>query len=113
MGVHGHWRTDRRNLALHEAALRKLRADPGLAEACRALLDRWLRSPELSASRPYLARWRELLAGSLDELSAVVPDEERGQALRQCSPLGPVFTARERWKILAGVNRELSERGTR
>jgi hypothetical protein len=98
-------RSDLRNLHLHRAAVEKLRRDPALRGPCLALVERWLAAPELQHARPYLERWRELLTGAPDdELSRVVLDPDAGQALRKCSPLGPVFTPRERWAVLAEVS---------
>lgn len=97
-------RSDVRNLHLHRAALEKLRRTPALRGRCLDLVTRWIETPELRPSLPYLLRWRELLESAPDdELARVVLDADRGQALRQCSPLGPVFEPRERWALLAQV----------
>jgi len=106
MDAHGHSRADRRNLHLHRAALAKLREDPHLLEPCIALVETWLKAPEQRAAQPYLERWREMLTRwSLADVARVVLDEIAGQALRQCSPLGPALTPRERWALLEEVNR--------
>jgi hypothetical protein len=79
-----------------------------LRGACLALLERWRADPARAASALHLARWREMLEGWSDErIAAVVLDDEGGQALRQCSPLGPALSPRERWRILEEVNRRL------
>jgi hypothetical protein len=41
----------------------------------------------------------------IERLAAVVLDPIDGLTLRQCSPLGPVLTPRERWAALAEVDR--------
>lgn len=106
MDGHGHQRADRRNLELHRAALARLRERPDLRAPCLALVARWLAAPEQRPSRPWLERWQELLARSGDdEIAATVLDPDGGQTLRQCSPLGPVLAPRERWAILAAVDR--------
>lgn len=102
----GRQRSDLRNLHLHRAALDKLRQDPALRGPCLGLVERWLAALEQRPSRTYLERWQELLRSAPDdELARVVLDPDGGQALRQCSPLGPVFAPRERWALLAEVSR--------
>jgi len=48
-----------------------------------------------------LATWTD------DQLMKLVLDEKQGQVLRQCSPLGPLLTSRERWEILEHTNQSL------
>ena len=98
-------KSDRRNLHLHRAAMARLRERPELRARCLSLLERWIRSPELAGARVYLQQWRELLLHASDEeLERVTLDPDGAQALRSCSPLGPVFTPRERWALLREVN---------
>ena len=47
----------------------------------------------------------------LDCVAKVVLDEEHGQMLRQCSPLAPVLTPRERWAALKEINQRLESGG--
>ena len=102
---HGHAAADMRNLELHRVALDKLRAFPQLTARCLELLERWLSQPECRPARQYLEHWREMLSGwSVDRIAAVVLDPEGGQALRQCSPLGPALSPQERWAVLRIVN---------
>ena len=49
----------------------------------------------------------------VDRIANLVLDEERGQTLRQCSPLGPTLTPKERWQLLAEVDREADEQAAR
>jgi hypothetical protein len=115
MPRHGHSRADARNLALHQAALLKLKQRPELQARVLELLDRWLGQEELQSARRSLETWREMLTSwSLAAVQEQVLDEERGQVLRQCSPLAPVLTPRERWAILKTVNERLEreERGS-
>ena len=102
---HGHSGADARNLHLHRAAVEKLRRSPELVEPCLRLVNRWLSVPEQPARR-WLFEWQEMLAHwSVDQLADVVLDEVRGQTLRQCSPLGPLLTPRERWRLLEEIGR--------
>ena len=105
---HGHDRADRRNLHLHRAALDNLRLRPELRAPCLRLVEAWLARPDHPAL-PWLRKWQQMLADwPVDRLAEAVLDAERGQTLRQCSPLGPVLTPQERWRLLAEVNRELA-----
>lgn len=111
---HGHHKAERRNHHLHRAALAKLREEPERKTAALELLERWLADERLESSRPWLLEWRALLTErTIDDIAAIVLSEE-GQALRQCSPLGPLLTPQERWKALAEVNAALrdGERGS-
>lgn len=97
--LHGHSKADLRNWHLHRVALEKLHRHPELMSAVLSLLDGWLRDEKLRASYSYLQQWRELLTTSpFEEMRALLLDTERGQALRQCSPLGPLLTPQERWQ---------------
>jgi hypothetical protein len=98
---HGHTQADERNLWLHRAALAKLAAEPALRERCLASLERWLANAAFASSRVHLERWRDMLLHWPDqELAALILDVERGQTLRQCSPLAPTLTPAERWRLL-------------
>lgn len=44
----------------------------------------------------------------VERIGRVVLDVEAGQTLRQCSPLGPALTPRERWATLAAADAELA-----
>src|SRR5437667_3403312 len=86
MQRHGHARADARNLHLHRAALDNLRARPEQRHACARLVESWLAAPEAPA-RKWLEQWRDMLAEwPVERIAEVVLDEDRGQALRQCSP---------------------------
>jgi len=100
--LHGHSKADLRNWHLHRVALEKLQRHPELLSAVLGLLDGWLGDDNLRSSRPWLEQWREMLtAWPFERMRATLLDPERGQTLRQCSPLGPVLTAQERWQALA------------
>jgi len=109
MQRHGHRFADARNLHLHRAALDKLRREPERRGACLQLVESWLAQPE-PAARRWLEEWRRMLADwPVEEIARVVLDETGGQTLRQCSPLGPLLAPRERWQLLAEINRALAE----
>ncbi|MCC6811326.1 MAG: hypothetical protein IT381_28100 [Deltaproteobacteria bacterium] len=108
--MHGHSKADARNLGLHQVALKKLAQHPELRVRCIALVDRWLAMPERAPSASWLRDWRQMLETWSDaQLASVVLDEVGGQTLRQCSPLGPALTPRERSAALIEINRSFSE----
>ncbi|MSP61480.1 MAG: hypothetical protein EXR72_14265 [Myxococcales bacterium] len=75
---------------------------------CLRLVEEWLATPNPPAGK-WLEQWREMLAHwPVERLAEVVLDELGGQTLRQCSPLGPLFTPRERWKLLEEINRAMA-----
>ena len=106
--LHGHSKSDARHLHLHQVALEKLRREPALKTGVLELLERWLDDDRLRCSRSWLEEWRTmLLTWPFDRLTQVVLDAERGQSLRQCSPLAGVLTPQERWKAIEEVNERL------
>ena len=108
--LHGHSKADVRHWRLHEAALDKLRLHPELLAPVLSLLDRWLEQEDLRPARRWLEQWREMLTTwPFERLFQTVLDEEQGSILRQCSPLGPVLTASERWAALEEANRQERE----
>jgi hypothetical protein len=110
MNTHGHAKADYRNLELHRTALGKLKSNPELLPAVLALLRRWLDDETLRPSWPHLRRWREALTEwPIERLEALVLDPEEGQVLRQCSPLGPVLTPRERSVAFMEAERKARE----
>lgn len=110
---HGHRKSELRNLHLHHAAMEKLRREPHLREPCLQLVQRWLADPENGASHPWLQSWEQMLTSwDVPRMAAVVLDDLEGQTLRQCSPLGPVFSPRERWSLLATINAEFARTTT-
>jgi hypothetical protein len=94
----GHLRIDQRSLALHHAVAEKLRAHPELLEIARQNLSRWY--ADAGRSQPYLDEWRRILDLPLEEVLALMEqDDERMTALRQSSPFAGVLDPAERWAI--------------
>jgi len=111
MPRHGHAKADERSLELHQAALEKLGKNPELRPPVVKLVERWLEREDQRSSRPWLEEWRDMLTTwTLPAIMDLVLDEERGHVLRQCSPLAPVLTPRERWAVLKRVT-SASKRG--
>lgn len=105
---HGHERADQRNLHLHRVALKKLRRYPELTSHALELVEKWLEDEATQPSRAWLEEWRVMLSDwSVERMMDVVLDPQGGQTLRQCSPLGPVLTPRERWDALHEINERM------
>ena len=91
---------DRQSLLLHQAAVRLLERDPALIEKVKATLAHWLVQGD-PHTRPLWLQWQEIL----DRLdwAAAIEDSERGQQLRQASPLATVLPEDVRLGILRQV----------
>lgn len=92
-----HRRQDLRSLDLHCEAVRVLKEDPERVQRALEVLDRWeaVVDPQ---SNPLLGEWRRIIAGRLWDLA--VEDSDRGQQLRQTSPLGFVLEASVRDEVI-------------
>lgn len=85
-----------RSLAYHRVVAERLRADASILNAARARVARWL----LESQTFYALRWREVLAGDVDAVAAVLTERsERAAELRQSSPFAGVLSPAERWHI--------------
>lgn len=80
-----HRQSDLQSLRLNQAAVAALRDRPHLLERVLGTLDHWDRvAPE--GSQALRDEWRRiLLSGNYEQ---VLTDDDRGQQLRQASPLG-------------------------
>jgi hypothetical protein len=104
--MNGLTRSELKALALHCAVADSLKRRPeSRAIALRRL--EWLREKNPAGAR-YYDEWRQLLLGSLTDLTATLTDESpRGCALRQESPFGDILTQRERAAIYRKVAHQL------
>lgn len=94
---------DLQSLALHEEAVRRVRADPALLQQAQATLDRWLLGGP-SRSSTLWKEWQTILAQG--RWRKALGRTRRAQELRQASPLTTVLPEDVRQNILAQV-REL------
>lgn len=92
---------DLQSLALHEEAVRLVRADPALLEQARSTLDRWLGAGH-SRSSGLWREWQDIL--SQRRWRKILGRTRRAQELRQASPLTTVLPDDVRQGILAQVN---------
>lgn len=89
----GHLRHDLRSLALHEEAVRILCEHPEKAARALEVLARWQAQGDVH-TKPLWDEWQRIIEGRLWDLA--VQDNDRGQQLRQASPLGFVLTEDQR-----------------
>lgn len=89
--------SDLQSLHLHQAAIDILKLQPERLRAVLATLDHWdAVAPQ--ASKPLRDEWREILQRGLWERALALDD--RGQQLRQSSPLGRALPAGRRLDII-------------
>lgn len=92
---------DLQSLALHEEAVRLVRADPALLHRAEETLQRWLQSGNSRSSSLWL-EWQEIL--KREQWRKVLGRTRRAQELRQASPLITVIPEDVRQGILAQVS---------
>jgi hypothetical protein len=84
-------------LAFHRQAIGRMKEQSGLVEQALQTLVRWEAQRGVTASDPYLQRWRELLLQGCETVEAqVCQDSAEAATLRNVSPLGFVLSADER-----------------
>lgn len=95
-----HQLQDVQSLALHEEAVRLVRADPDLLYQAQETLERWLQSGP-SRSSGLWKDWQDILKHG--KWRKVLGRTRRAQALRQASPLTTVLPEKTRKRILSQV----------
>jgi hypothetical protein len=100
-----HRLAETRSLALHTEVARQLKLRPEALETARRRVRDWLEKGGVS---DYWARkWFDVLAGSIDEVIAVITDTgEEARDLRQTSPFAGVIDPRKRWSILREIRKD-------
>ena len=93
---------DRRSLLMHQEAVRMLLADPMLASKALATLERW-DSQVSEHSKPLRDRWVEIIKAR--DWSAATEESERGNQLRQASPLSCLLPNDVRLAIIEATKR--------
>ena len=96
----GHQAQDLQSLALHEQAVRFVRAQPELMDQAQDTLARWLSAPDSRASGLW-REWQDIL--SHQTWRKVLGRSRRAQELRQASPLVTVLPDHVRRGVLAQV----------
>ncbi len=93
---------DLQSLALHEEAVRLVRADPALLQQAQETLERWIDAGS-SRSMSLWREWREILQQGM--WRKILGRTRRAQELRQASPLTAVLPEPVRQSVLDQVGR--------
>ena len=96
----GHQAQDLQSLALHEQAVRLVRADPELVQRAQDTLKRWLSAGD-SRSSGLWREWQEILLHK--SWRKVIGRTRRAQELRQASPLVTLLPDDVRRNVLSQV----------
>ncbi len=95
-----HGAQDYQSLLMHVAAVRMLKQNPRLVDRAAATLERWRVTAD-PLSYPLLDRWRRIL--ETREWRIAVAADERGNQLRQASPLPTLLPQDKRLGIIRRV----------
>jgi hypothetical protein len=105
-----HALAERRSLAAHCEIARRLELNPKLLIAAAERLEQSI--AQGTTSQYYAERWRALLKGPLEILTALLKSpSEDATSLRQATPFSGVLTPQERWLLWKQVRAEF-EAGT-
>lgn len=91
---------DLQSLALHEEAVRRVRADPVLLHQAKAVLQTWLNAGDQRSATLWI-EWKEILEHR--KWRKALGRTQRAQELRQASPLATVLPPEVRKRILQEV----------
>jgi len=92
-----HQEQDQRSLMLHTAAIKLMQQDALLIERALGILDRWMKSTVIH-SAPLLKEWRRILTERDWDLA--LSKSERGNQLRQASPVACILPNKQRLEII-------------
>lgn len=90
---------DQQSLALHRQAVRAVKQDPALLDQAITTLERWLAANPKSRSAPLWHEWGQILKGR--SWRKILSSTQRGQQLRQASPLVTVLSKEVRLEVLS------------
>lgn len=96
---------DLQSLALHEEAVRRVRADPALLHQAQSVLQKWLDAREQRSASLWL-EWKDILEHR--KWRKALGRTQRAQEMRQASPIATVLAPEVRKRILQEV-RDLKE----
>lgn len=96
---------DLQSLALHEEAVRRVRAEPALIQQVQAVLQKWLDAGDQRSASLWV-EWKDILEHR--KWRKALGRTHRAQELRQASPMTAVLPPEVRKRILQEV-RELKE----
>ena len=98
-----HQEQDARSLALHTAAIELMRADESLIQRAQDILARWETLAGHSCSKPLTDEWVRILRERDWDLA--LSTSERGNQLRQASPVSCVLPNERRWEIIQATSK--------
>lgn len=96
---------DLQSLALHEEAVRRVRAEPALLQQAQAVLQKWLNAGDQRSATLWV-EWKDILEHR--KWRKALERTHRAQELRQASPMTAVLPPDVRKRILQEI-RELKE----
>jgi transcriptional regulator with XRE-family HTH domain len=94
---------DLQSIALNEAGLRIIQADPELLAQAKATLDNWIKSKPDSRSISLWNEWKQILADK--KWRKVQGSTKRAQELRQASPVVTILPEQARYDILEQISK--------
>ncbi len=94
-----------RSLAMHEEAVRRVRAEPELIQQARAVLQKWLNAGDQRSATLWV-EWKDILEHR--NWRKALERNHRAEELRQASPMTAVLPPEVRKRILQEV-RDLKE----
>lgn len=103
MGLDSHRLQDRQSLLMHREAVRMLQADPALAEKALSILKRW-DGHVSGCSKTLRDRWHQII--SEGDWDSALEESERGNQLRQASPLAILLPNGVRLEIIRMIKKE-------
>lgn len=103
MSVEHHHPQDRQSLLMHREAVRMLESDPSLTAKALAILARW-DGHVCSRSKPLRDRWVQIISDQ--DWPTALEESERGNQLRQASPLAILLPNKVRLAIIQAIRRE-------
>lgn len=103
MSLDSHRIQDRQSLLMHREAVRMLQADPALAEKALSILKRW-DGHVSGCSKTLRERWWQII--SERDWDSALEESERGNQLRQASPLAILLPNSVRLNIIRMIRKE-------
>ncbi|MGN8006206.1 helix-turn-helix transcriptional regulator [Acidovorax sp. 22279] len=91
---------DLQSLALHEEAVRRVRADPALLQQAQAVLQKWLDTGDQRSANLWI-EWKDILEHG--RWRKALGRTHRAQELRQASPMATVLPPEVRKRILGEI----------
>ena len=98
-----HQEQDARSLALHTAAVDLMRSDDALIQRALGILARWDKTMGVR-SKPLRDEWARIIVERERDWELALSTSERGNQLRQASPVSCVLPTERRLKIIRATS---------